>query len=140
MESIRGTVEEYDVEYVDVWLEAERKRSLKPEKILNPAVKVIKEAADGYAYQTLNGLFVIQSAAVENDGNVWIHTSFSRKSRMPTYSDMAMVKRLFVGEDSKAIMIFPDKAHHVNLHEFCLHFFTPVYHEPLPEFSLGGTL
>lgn len=114
--------------------------ALKPRMVLNPAVKMIKEAADGYAYQTLNGLFVIQSEAVEADGNVWLHTSFSRKSRMPTYEDMAMVKRIFIGDGQKAVMVFPDKAHHVNIHPFCLHFFTPLYHEPLPEFSLGGTL
>lgn len=113
---------------------------IRPDVILNPAVKMFKEGADGYAYRTLNGLIVIQSAAVESDGNVWLHTSFSRKRRMPSYDDMAMVKRLFIGDDRKAIMVFPDKAHHVNIHKFCLHFFTPVYHEPLPEFSRDGTL
>lgn len=112
----------------------------KPVRIINPAVRVLEAKQDGFSYLTLNGLFVIQSGAVENDGNVWIHTSFSRKSRMPTYDDMAMVKRLFIGETLKAIMVFPDKAHHVNLHKYCLHFFTPLFHEPLPEFSLGGTL
>lgn len=118
----------------------DNENKLKPDKIKNPAVKIIKEAKDGYAYQTQNGLFVIQSIAVEDDKNTWMHTSFSRKSRMPTYDDMAMVKRLFIGDDQKAIMIFPDKAHHVNIHNFCLHFFTPLYHEPLPEFSKNGKI
>jgi hypothetical protein len=126
VESIRGT--------------GEIKLALRPDKVLNPAVKVIKEAADGYAYQTLNGLIVIQSLSVEGDGNMWLHTSFSRKSRMPSYDDMAMVKRLFIGDDKKAIMVFPEKKHYVNIHKYCLHFFTPVYHDPLPEFSRDGTI
>lgn len=113
---------------------------MKAEKILNPAFPIYKEAEDGFMYRGINGLVVIQSVAVEDDGNPWLHTSFSRKSRMPSYDDMAMIRRIFIPQNKKAVMIFPDKDHHVNIHPFCLHFFTPMYHEPLPEFSKDGNL
>lgn len=120
-------------------MEATRDACITP-RVSNPAYRMIKEGADGYAYRGLDGLVVIQSTAIESDGNVWLHTSFSRKGRMPTYDDMARVKRIFIGDSQKALMVLPDKAHHVNIHPFCLHFFTPLYHDPLPEFSLGGSI
>jgi len=112
----------------------------KPKVVKNPAFRLMVESEDGYLYRGIDGLTVIQSTAIEADGNVWLHTSMSRKSRMPTYDDMARVKRIFIGDDQKAIMVFPDRDHHVNIHPFCLHFYTALFHEPLPEFSFGGSI
>lgn len=103
-----------------------------------PTVEVVMKKTDGYAYVCKNGLAVIQSLEVL-DGKVWLHTSFSRRSRMPDYHDMVFVKRVFIGDDRRAIMILPEKKNHVNIHEFCLHFFTGD--DGLPDFTHGkGTL
>jgi hypothetical protein len=52
-----------------------------------------------------------------------------------------MVKRDFIGDDAKAIMVFPEKKHHVNIHPFCLHLWVCMDDNPLPEFSRGlGTI
>jgi hypothetical protein len=108
--------------------------------VTNPAYRVIREAVDGYAYKSLDGLVIIQSISKENDGKEWVHTSFSRRSRMPEYSDMARVKRDFVGDSQKAVMVFPDKKHHVNIHPYCLHFFHCPEGDGIPEFSALGSI
>lgn len=93
----------------------------------------------GKAWTSSNGLLVICTAGEYDDGNEWLHVSFSRKSRTPTYDDVTLVKRYFVGEDKKAVMVWPDKEHYVNLHPNCLHLFYSAKN-PLPEFSKYGSI
>lgn len=95
------------------------------------------EYASVYHY---NGLNVIVSAEIKSDGLEWLHVSFSRTSRIPDYKDKQMVKRDFIGNDKKAIMVFPDEDHYVNNHPYCLHLWYSA-DNPLPEFStmIGGT-
>lgn len=102
--------------------------------VSHPTVTVISEGVDGYAYKCVNGLLVIQSWEM-HENRVWIHTSFSRRTRMPSYDDMAYVKSIFIGDDARAIMILPEKEKHVNIHPFCLHFFTGD--DRLPDFTKG---
>lgn len=86
-----------------------------------------------------SGLQVIASVEEQDDGKEWLHVSFSRRDRMPDYKDMTLVKRFFIGDDKKAIMVLPDKAHHVNIYEYCLHLmYCP--NDGLPEFSHGGQI
>lgn len=86
-----------------------------------------------------NGLQVIATSSIMPDGREWLHVSFSRERKMPSYADLQLVKREFIGEDKKAVMVFPDKAHYVNLHKYCLHLFYSA-ENPLPEFSLFGSI
>lgn len=66
----------------------------------------------------------------------WRHVSFSHPDRIPSYDEIAAVKRAFVGDDSKAIMVFPPADKHVNIHRFTLHLFAPHDgSDTLPEFS-----
>lgn len=83
-----------------------------------------------------NGLVVMASVA-EYNNTEWLHISFSRKNRMPDYNDIQIVKRNFIGDDKKAIMVFPEWKNHVNICEHCLHLFYSA-DNPLPDFS-GGT-
>jgi len=105
-----------------------------------PGWKKVMAAEDGAAYQNSTGIVVIISGEI-HDCKAWIHVSLSRKGRMPTYEDIALVKRAFIGDDEKAIMVLPDKAHHVNLHPYCLHLFNCIDGDGLPEFSaiVAGT-
>lgn len=113
---------------------------IKLHPIQRPEYKIIETRKDGYAYRSLNGMFIIQSIAIEDDLKPWIHVSFSRKSRMPDYKDITRIKADFIGADRKAIMVFPEAKLHVNLHPYCLHLFCCLAADPLPEFSKGGTL
>ena len=95
------------------------------------------QAAEYMRAWTFNGLQIIATAAVMDDGREWLHVSVSRKSRLPSYEEMTRIKRDFIGDDKKAISVLPEKKYHVNIHENCLHLFYSA-ENPLPEFS-GGT-
>lgn len=101
---------------------------------------VIEKRIDGEAYlnKTL-GLFVIVSIAKEDDGNVWVHLSVSRKSRIPTYDDLKLVKKLFMGDACHAYQCFVPSKEHINIHEFVLHLWARQDGKPaLPDFSHGS--
>lgn len=99
-----------------------------------PTIKMIFASLDGFSYKCDNGLIVIQSLERAN-GKEWLHTSFSRKNRIPDYRDIQFVKKVFIGEDKKAIMIFPEKSKHVNFMKNCLHLFSGE--DGLPDFTYG---
>lgn len=106
-------------------------------EVVFPTIHMVEKRLDGYSYRCDNGMFVIQSFD-KIKGKIWVHTSFSRRSRLPEYSDMKFVKDVFVGDDYRAIMIMPKKINHVNIHEYCLHYFTCMDDDGLPDFTLGG--
>lgn len=99
----------------------------------------ISKAKDGFMYRNKTmGLTVIQSIAKEKDNNYWLHTSFSRRSRIPEYKDIQFIKNVFIGKEKKSIMVFPAEKEHVNIHNYRLHLWTCLETDPLPDFT-GGT-
>jgi len=98
----------------------------------------VEEREDGSAYKN-DGLLVIKGGEIHN-GKRWIHVSLSRKNRIPDYDDMTRVKRDFIGEDKRAIMILPSKLYWVNIHQYCLHLFHCEDGDGLPEFSRNGMI
>ena len=95
------------------------------------------EAAEYMGAWAFNGLQIIASAGEYDDGREWLHISVSRKSRILTYDEMTRIKRDFIGDDKKAVLVLPEKKNHVNIHENCLHLFYSAAN-PLPEFSGNG--
>ena len=86
-----------------------------------------------------NGMTIIATVG-KFDGVQWLHVSFARKSKMPTYAEMQMIKRDFIGEDKKAIFVLPKKENYVNIHPNCLHLWT-CENDILPDFDCGlGTI
>ena len=105
-----------------------------------PIEKIMGSEAKEYMKAwTFNGLLIFASVAEYDDGNEWLHLSFSRKSKIPTYDEMTRIKRDFIGEDKKAVMILPEKENYVNIAKNCLHLFYSK-HNPLPEFSNGWSI
>lgn len=86
-------------------------------------------------------LCVLLSAGRKEDGSDWLHVSVAHEFRMPTYAEIAEVKRRFVGADRKALQVFPPESAHVNLHPHCFHLWSRLDGpDCLPEFSgvVGG--
>lgn len=104
---------------------------------LPPQWRLVDRGGDGAAYKRVDGLAVIASASLQQDGKRWLHVSLSRANRLPSYEDLAHVKRVFVGEDRFAVQVFAPKAQHVNLHAYCLHLWCCLDGHPLPDFSQG---
>lgn len=88
------------------------------------------------------GMSVIWSIATEQDERIWLHVSVARPARLPSYSDMARVKRLFIGPDQFAYSVWAADTEHVSIHDNCLHLWHPLTGElPLPDFTRGtGTI
>lgn len=76
------------------------------------------------------GLLVLVSEEVHEDGLTYLHVSFSRRSRLPDYSDLDWVRKGFVGEDRECWQYFPPKAEYVNAHPYTLHLWH-CYDRPL---------
>lgn len=74
------------------------------------------------------------------DGQVWRHLSVATTSGIPSYTMMAGIKRWLLGDEGKAIMVFPPRSEHINIHQHCLHLWEPVGHDPLPDFRREGGL
>lgn len=94
----------------------------------------------GWLYRRRGGVQVIVSAHVEGDGKLWLHVSASRRDRVPSYTELCEVKRVFVGAERMAVSVYAPETEHFNLHRFCLHLWAPIGHSPLPDFrrASGG--
>ncbi len=82
--------------------------------------RIVREDDSGRAVER-SGLCVIETVHREGDGRRWHHVSMSRASRLPSYEDLSLVRRLFIGEDLECYQIFPPRSRYVNRHPFCLH-------------------
>lgn len=91
---------------------------------------------DGAAYRNDLGLYVIISG-IEIDNKRWIHVSVSRKSRLPSWDDLKIVKNLFIGLEEKALQVLPAHSEYFNLHPYCLHLWHCLDGDPIPDFRLG---
>jgi hypothetical protein len=95
----------------------------------------------GRAWQN-GGLRLIETAARERDGRIWLHVSFSRAARLPDYNDSELVRRVFIGEDRESYAVFPPKSRWVNRHPYCLHLWTclDAPEGVLPDFRHKGEI
>ena len=89
------------------------------------------------AFIRFTGLLVLVSEEKQQDNCLWRHVSLSYKNKMPAYKDIKMVKDIFIGDDLKAIQVFPKKKEHVNFFENCLHLWCNLEKDYLPDFSGG---
>lgn len=85
-------------------------------------------------------LMVIMTGMVERDGKRWLHVSFSRPNRTPSYADLVLVKERFIGADLQAITVHPRAAEHVSLHNYCLHLWCCLDGDGLPDFRHIGEI
>lgn len=87
------------------------------------------------------GLLAMVSASRELDDQDWLHVSISRMDRLPDYADLKCAKEGIIGAERKAIQVFAAASEHINDHEHCLHLWSPLGNDPLPDFTRGnGTI
>jgi len=92
-------------------------------------------------FRSPDGLLVCFTADnLQGDGKTWLHVSMSRQQKIPTYDDMAKVKRIFIGPERQAVQIFPMHDRHVNIHPYCLHLWCCIEGDGLPDFGRDGTI
>ena len=93
----------------------------------------------GNKWLTNDGLSVICSAEQVDDRRWW-HVSFARQNRMPSWEDLRKVKDVFVGKSRTAIQVLPSEDKYVNYHPYCLHLWSCLDADGLPDFRRLGVL
>ena len=91
-------------------------------------------------YENGDGVRVLISARVERDQKRWLHVSLSRRNRLPTWADLRIVKKVFVGRDRLAVQVFPRDADYVNIHPYVLHLWSCLDGDPVPDFRHEGQI
>ena len=112
-----------------------------PNGWLELAVPVNTPMEGQRAFEHIDGRRVIGSVG-QHDNKWWLHVSLSRRKYIPSYEDLADVKRVFVGDARQALQIFPRRERHVNIHPHCLHLWACLEPEGdgLPDFGAEGTI
>ncbi len=88
-----------------------------------------------YQSQVL-GLLVLESAdRIYEDGKRWHHVSVSREHQLPSWEDLGMVKRVFMGHEVTALQVLPPVSRYVNIHNFCLHLWRCLDGDVTPQFD-----
>lgn len=60
-----------------------------------------------------------------SSGMGWDHVSVSRTDRIPTWTEMQQIKRLFFRDDEFALQYHMPESKHINVHPNCLHLWRP---------------
>lgn len=99
---------------------------------------IIGHREDGLMWERLVGqrITVIESIAVQG-GKRWLHVSVAKPNKaMPTWEDLHVARKLFIGEERECYQIFPPKERYVNLYNV-LHLFCCLEQEAgvLPQFD-----
>lgn len=83
-------------------------------------------------------LLALLSCAIELDGRAWLHLSVSHQQRIPRWTEMAEVKRVFLG-DREAYQVMPAPSRYVNINARVLHMFALLDDKAvaLPDFTRG---
>ena len=102
-------------------------------KVLPAGWRVFQEMGNCTVY--MGGVLrVFVEVEIQNDSDYWIHLSVSRTDRIPSYMELCEIKALFIGLEKKAIQVFPAQSEHYNFHPNCLHLWSPLDSDPLPDF------
>jgi hypothetical protein len=85
-------------------------------------------------------MFVICTARVEQDGLRWLHVSCSRRDRLPDWADLRLIKHTFIGDDRVALQVLPREHDYVNIAPRCMHLWSCLDGEPVPDFRVHGQI
>lgn len=111
----------------------------KPPTILPAGWKEAQIGADGYSYVNYEKrLTAIISQCREADGKLWAHFSMAAAERVPNWDELKQGKEIFLGVESKAVLVIPARSEYVNINARVLHLFVCLEGDPLPDFTRGG--
>lgn len=96
------------------------------------------EWSGGHPGDATCGLFVFASPTdgkplrcIAAQGEGWDHVSVSRADRMPDWTEMEAIAKLFFKRDEYAMQLQVPQNDHINFHPFCLHWWRPI-DTPIP--------
>ncbi len=81
------------------------------------------------------GLRICASIKRERDQKRWLHVSFSREGRLPSWEELTLVKDVVIGATRTALQVLPPKSKYVNHHPYTLHLWTCLEGDVTPDFT-----
>jgi hypothetical protein len=70
---------------------------------------------------------------IVSTGHGWDHVSVSHRDRIPSWTEMDYIKRIFFKDDEVAMQLHVTSKDHINIHNYVLHLWRPQHTEiPLP--------
>jgi hypothetical protein len=109
-------------------------------RVLPAGWQLHNDPVRGVWYSSGDGLRVIMTAAEERDGKRWMHVSFSRANRLPSWDDLRKVKDIFIGRERLAVQVLPKARDYVNHHPHTLHLWSCLEGDPVPDFRRNGMI
>ena len=106
-----------------------------------PRTLITDERPDGFAanVQLLSSTKSRPARVIGSWGCWWDHVSVSFSNRMPTWDEMAEVKRMFFKPDEACFQLHPPEDEYVSFHNYCLHIWRPQRDDiPLPPSWMVG--
>jgi hypothetical protein len=106
-------------------------------------LQIIRENCDelNRAWRVKRGVFrsglILASVATYDDG-LWYHVSFSLKDKIPSYEQTLFVRGSIFPASAKVIQVFPPVDEHYNFHPNCLHLWSCLEGDRLPDFRSMG--
>ena len=94
---------------------------------------------DENKFLTHDGMSIICGLEII-DGIRWWHVSCARPSRLPSWQDLRNVKDVFVGRNRQAVQILPAENQYVNIHPYCLHLWSRLDVDIVPDLRRFGQL
>lgn len=109
-------------------------------RVLPASWHQVDSVEDGVKYRTDQGLSIIVSGQREQDGRRWLHVSLARPNQLPIWQEVTHVKDVVIGRQKHAIQVLPPESQYVNIHPYCLHLWSCVDGNPIPDFTWGGSV
>lgn len=103
----------------------------------------VEARPDGMRYdapsRSLHAICSVQRVILETHcPRIWVHLSLSHPKRLPTWTELVDAKELFIGLERAAYQVVPPRSQYVNLHPYCLHLWSCLDEDPMPDFSMGS--
>jgi hypothetical protein len=116
-------------------------KTLLGHELPNSFMLVDRFGPSGWIYRYKSGMKIIETTSpVPDSDQEWHHLSMSYPTKLPTYDEMKLMKAIFVGDAYTSMQFFPSKSRHVNIHDYCLHLWTPLDYDVTPDFGKEGTI
>lgn len=94
---------------------------------------LLDDYANAAKFIRRDGMTVISEVAAYQN-RLWLHVSCAHPDKLPSWADLREVKTVFIGPKRLALSIMPSEAEYVNVHPYCLHLWSPLDHDPIPDF------
>ena len=82
-------------------------------------------------------LQVLLSVDTMTDETSFIHLSVSRGKKIPSWEDLTLCKRLFIGDGLEAYQVMPKEEDYINVCKTCLHIWCPIDRRDVEVFRLA---